>query len=101
MPSEINIADRDIIIEERIKKNKGRQRASDKTPPLTIVSYDWGSLASDKIQAARMPGSFLRSVLFMGMLTNMPGHCLVIDRDGIGHWGCHPESFFVLTEEET
>lgn len=100
MPSETNL-DRQVIIDARIAKNKGRQRANDKTPPLTIVSYDWESLTHDKVQAAHMPSSFVRSVLFMGMITNMPGHCLVIDRDGIGHWGCHPESFFVLTEEET
>jgi len=99
MPSETNIVDRQTIISERIERNKGRQRASDKTPPLTIVSYDWES--TDKIQSTRMPTGFLRSVLFMGMITNMPGHCLVIDRDGVGHWGCHPESFFVLSEEDT
>jgi hypothetical protein len=91
--------ERQALIDQRIAMNKERQRADGKTPPLTIVSYDWELL--DKTQSERMPSSFLRSVLFMGMITNMPGHCLVIDRDGIGHWGCHPESFFILTEEDT
>jgi len=89
-------------MEKRIAKNKGRPRASDSTPPITIVSYDWESMmANDMHQANLMPESFRHNLLFMGMITNMPGHCLVIDRDGKGHWGCHPETFFVLTEEET
>lgn len=83
----------------RGRGTRDEERADGKTPPLTIVSYDWELL--DKTQSERMLSSFLRSVLFMGMITNMPGHCLVIDRDGIGYWGCHPESFFILTEEDT
>jgi len=100
LANERTIINLQAMIDERIAKNKKRQRATSETPPLTIVSYDWESVAHDKTQTARMPASFLRSMLFMGMITNMPGHCLVIDRNGIGHWGCDPESFFILTEEE-
>ena len=90
-------------MEDRIAKNKGRPRVTSETPPLTIVSYDWESLLTEggAMQGKRMPESFMSNMLFMGMITNMPGHCLVIDRDGKGHWGCHPEMFFVLTDEET
>ena len=92
----------DSTSNEHIAGHTGRPRATETTPPLTIVSYDYESLKNrDKIQAQRIPDSFLRPVLFMGMIANMPGQCLVIDRDGKGHWGCHPDMFFVLTEEET
>jgi hypothetical protein len=101
MPSKTNIVDPEAVVERCIELNTTRQRVSETTAPLTIVAYDWESLRNqDKIQVARMPHSFTKNLLFMGMITNMPGHCLVIDHDGIGHWGCHPESFFVVSEEE-
>ena len=87
---------------ERNKRLPNHERATSATPPLTIVVYDWESMMSQGlVQAARIPASFMQNMLFIGMITNMPGYCLVIDRDGKGHWGQHPEMFFVLTEEET
>lgn len=92
--------DFDAVMKKRIAENEGRQRATAATPPLTIVAFDWTSIA-DRTTQKYHTHSFLQNVVFMGMLTNMPGHCLVIDHEGKGRWGYHPESFFVLTEEET
>ena len=38
--------------------------------------------------------------LFLGEISNMPGHCVVVDRDGKAHWGYHTDNFKALTRDE-
>jgi hypothetical protein len=38
--------------------------------------------------------------LFMGEITNMPGHCIVVDKIGKTRWGYHTDNFHLLTDEE-
>jgi len=40
-------------------------------------------------------------VLFIGELVNMPGHCVLVRKDGKVLWGYHTDNFIELTEEET
>jgi len=40
------------------------------------------------------------SLLYLGEIVNMPGHCSVVTRKGEVHWGYHTENFRLATEEE-
>lgn len=40
------------------------------------------------------------SLLFIGEITNMPGHCIVVDRKGKVYWGYHTDVFREPAEEE-
>ena len=40
------------------------------------------------------------AVCFLGELENMPGHVVVVTKDGKVHWGFHDENFLEPTEEE-
>ena len=40
------------------------------------------------------------SLLFLGEITNMPGHCAVVDREGKVYWGYHTDNFRQPTEDE-
>lgn len=53
------------------------------------------------------PGDYLfpfhdgETVLFLGEIPNMPGHCAVVTwKDGKVHWGYHTEDFREPTEAE-
>jgi hypothetical protein len=39
-------------------------------------------------------------VLYLGDITNMPGHCAVATMDGKVHWAWHPDDFRELTHDE-
>jgi len=38
--------------------------------------------------------------VFLGMIPNMPGHCVVAGHSGRVYFGLHPEDFKVLKEDE-
>ena len=40
------------------------------------------------------------AVLYLGEVTNAPGHCAVAKRDGAVIWLVHPDEFRLPTEEE-
>lgn len=40
------------------------------------------------------------SMLFLGELANMPGHCVVADRAGRVFWGFHTDNFREPTDDE-
>lgn len=40
------------------------------------------------------------SLLYLGEITNMPGHLVVVDRKGKVRWGYHDDNFRHPTEEE-
>jgi hypothetical protein len=40
------------------------------------------------------------SVLFLGEIKNMRGHCTVVNRDGKVFWGYHTDDFRNPTEDE-
>jgi len=39
-------------------------------------------------------------LLYLGEIDNMPGHGAFVTRDGVVHWGYHPDEFREPTEEE-
>jgi diadenosine tetraphosphate (Ap4A) HIT family hydrolase len=40
------------------------------------------------------------TVLILGEIDMMPGHCVLVTKDGRTHFGYHTEDFTPLTEEE-
>jgi hypothetical protein len=40
------------------------------------------------------------ALLFVGEITNMPGHCVLVRKDGKVLWGYHTDNFIELMEEE-
>ena len=40
------------------------------------------------------------ALLFIGEITNMPGHCVVVDKQGKTYWGYHDDNFRKPTEDE-
>lgn len=38
--------------------------------------------------------------LFLGEITNMPGHCIVVEDSGKLRWGYHTDNFVLITEED-
>ncbi len=41
-----------------------------------------------------------QSLLFLGEIVQMPGHCIVVDKIGKMHWGFHTDNFREPTEDE-
>ncbi len=39
-------------------------------------------------------------LLFLGEISNMPGHCIVADKKGKIHYGWHTENFTEIPEDE-
>lgn len=39
-------------------------------------------------------------LLFLGEIEQMPGHCIVVDKEGKTFWGYHTSDFVELTDEE-
>ncbi len=40
-------------------------------------------------------------VVLLGEITNMPSHCILVDKKGNVLWGYHLSDFVPLTQEET
>ena len=49
---------------------------------------------------AQYPFTLGERVLFLGEIAEMPGHCVVVKRDGRVMWGYHTDNFRELTEDE-
>lgn len=60
----------------------------------TIVIYDPGSKSVDPTMKIG------ESVLYLGVITNVPNHCAVAKRDGVVLWLVHPEDFRLPKESE-
>ena len=41
-----------------------------------------------------------QSLLFLGEIANMPGHCVIVDRRGKVYWGYDTDNFRNPTEDE-
>lgn len=41
-----------------------------------------------------------QSLVFLGEIQNMPGHCIIVLPSGKIIWGYHTDDFIELTEEE-
>lgn len=41
-----------------------------------------------------------QTLLFLGEIEQMPGHCVVVDKAGKVHWGFHTDNFREPTEDE-
>jgi hypothetical protein len=39
-------------------------------------------------------------MLFMGEITNMPGHCVIVNKEGKTFWGYHTDNFREPREDE-
>jgi len=63
--------------------------------PRTVIVT---SLRSD--EAAVYPFKEGDLLLSLGEIKNMPGHCVVVDRNGNVLWGYHTENFREPTEDE-
>lgn len=69
-----------------------------KIKPNTIVSL---KAAFKKIYGSMYPKALLGHLLYLGDITNMPGHCALVDKDGKVHWGYHTEELEIVSEENT
>jgi hypothetical protein len=63
--------------------------------PLSIVFADIPKGYRDKY-----PFSHGERLLFLGEITNMPGHCIVVNFKGRVMWGYHTDNFRLPTESE-
>ena len=70
---------------ERLKKGQPRIVIFDDPPKGYEDKYPWKAGTS---------------LLFLGEIANMPGHCVVVDKAGKVHWGYHTENFREPTEDE-
>lgn len=62
--------------------------------PLTLVRYKKPDDAEPDY-----PFTDGEILLYIGEISNMPGHCAVATRDGKVHYGWHPEMFVPIVEE--
>lgn len=72
---------------------------------LSLVKFDEGGVYPaaplPKDVRDQYPFGVGEVLLFVGELTNMAGHCVLVRRDGKVLWGFHADNFVELTEEET
>lgn len=86
-----------------IKAEKKRLALLESDPETTshkppyLVKFVWSGKKSEN----PYPWKHEDHLLFMGIISNMPGHCIVADRAGKIYWGYHTNNFKVLTREET
>jgi len=48
----------------------------------------------------KYPWKVGQSLLFLGEVVQMPGHCIVVDKAGKVYWGWHTDNFREPTEDE-
>jgi hypothetical protein len=65
---------------------------------LSVVKFDFENLP--KKYRPTYPFKKGQSYLFLGEITNMPGHCALADKFGHIHFGYHTDNFVELTEDE-
>jgi len=80
-----------------MEQNKSRQRVTVDTPARTIVAID---LTGQTDCIERFPASYLGYFVYMGLLTNCPGRCLIIDREGVANWPTPIEQLFIVDDYE-
>ena len=67
---------------------------------LSLVQFDFEAVPSD--YHAKYPFVEGRSYVFFGEIPNMPGHCVVADRQtGQLYSGYHTENFIEIPDDET
>lgn len=69
-----------------------------KLKPLTLVKFNLGEEGEGYY--GQYPFKKDETVVFLGEIRKMPGHCIVANREGQVHWGYHTENFIELTEDE-
>lgn len=69
-----------------------RRRPRPRKPPCVVIA--------DYPDGAQYPFKRGESLLWLGEITNMPGHCVVVTRAGKVLWGYHSENFRDPTPEE-
>jgi len=69
-------------------------------PPNSIVVAVVGNDPREAMHGVKYPWKKGDGLLYLGEISNMPGHCVVSTRDGKIHWGHHTENFRLATEEE-
>ena len=74
---------------DKFMKNK-------KLKPLTLVKL----VCSNPSHAKYYPVKIGQHVLFLGEITNMPGHCAITTDGGVVHYGYHTDQFIALTDDE-
>lgn len=72
---------------------KTKKKANFKNMQIVVVEWPKGLETS-------FPFKNGDSLLFLGEIPNMPGHCAVVNRDGQVLWGYHLEDFRHPTDEE-
>jgi len=70
-------------------------------PLNSIVIAVVGNNPKESILDYHYPWKEGDSLLYLGEIVNMPGHCSVVTRKGEVHWGYHTENFRIATEDET
>jgi hypothetical protein len=67
---------------------------------LSLVRFLWDDIPKE--QHKHYPFSYLENTyIFIGEIPNMPGHCIVAQKNGIFHTGYHTENFKEIPEDET
>ena len=65
----------------------------------TLVRFDFDALPAE--YHSRYPFTRDDRLLYLGEVRQMPGHCVVVTRDGRVLWGYHTENFVVLSDQES
>lgn len=83
-----------------MSKRKKKKSDDGALKPLQIVTVDLSFLPP--AQRPNHPLGELegKHVLFLGEISDMPGHCAVANGAGKVLWGYHTDNFRALTEDE-
>ena len=66
----------------------------------SFVKFDWDAIS--KKYRKKYPFTKKSTLVYFGEIPNMPGHCVILNRDnGKIYAGFHIENFIELTEDET
>jgi hypothetical protein len=66
--------------------------------PNTLMRFDFDSVPKEYHH--QYPFSPKDTLLFLGEMPQMPGHCVVATKEGKVLWGYHTDNFIELTEDE-
>lgn len=75
-----------------------RKRVDHKTPLNTLVRFDAQQM--EEKYRKKYPFKDQEVLLFLGEIRHMPGHCVVVKKNGRVLWGYHSESFVVIPKDE-
>jgi len=72
---------------------------------LSLVKFDEGegypTPPMPKELRKQYPFGRDEHLMFIGEIVNMPGHCVLVRKNGEVVWGYHTDNFKELTDEET